>query len=61
MANELLINVSPYESRVALLENGNVVELYIERDAESSLMVTFIKAGLSKYYPVWERHLLISV
>ena len=43
MASELIINVSPYESRVALLENGNVVELYIEREAESSLIGNIYK------------------
>ena len=43
MASELIIDVSPYESRVALLENGNVVELYIEREAESSLIGNIYK------------------
>lgn len=51
MANELLINVSPFESRVALLENGNVVELYIEREAESSLIGNIYKGRVLKVLP----------
>ncbi|MGQ9921732.1 MAG: Rne/Rng family ribonuclease [Desulfobacca sp.] len=51
MANELLINVSPVESRVALLENGNVVELYIEREAESSLIGNIYKGRVIKVLP----------
>ncbi|RJR20440.1 MAG: Rne/Rng family ribonuclease [Desulfobacteraceae bacterium] len=31
MSNELVINVRPYQTRVALVENGIVVELHIER------------------------------
>ena len=31
MSEEILINVSPVETRVALVENGVVQELYIER------------------------------
>ncbi|NCO59224.1 MAG: Rne/Rng family ribonuclease [Deltaproteobacteria bacterium CG_4_8_14_3_um_filter_51_11] len=31
MSNELVINVRPYQTRVALVENGIIVELYIER------------------------------
>ena len=31
MSEELLINVSPMESRVAVLDNGVVSEVYIER------------------------------
>jgi ribonuclease G len=51
MASELIINVSPYESRVALLENGNVVELYIERDADSSLIGNIYKGRVIKVLP----------
>jgi ribonuclease G len=51
MASELIINVSLFESRVALLENGNVVELYIERDAESSLIGNIYKGRVIKVLP----------
>ena len=32
MQNEILINASPGETRVALLENGQLAELHIERE-----------------------------
>ncbi len=51
MASELIINVSPFESRVALIENGNVVELYIEREAESSLIGNIYKGRVNKVLP----------
>ena len=38
MANELLINTRPHETRVALVENGVVVELHIERKTGQELM-----------------------
>jgi hypothetical protein len=33
MTSELIINVAPWETRVALLENGTVVEFHVERAA----------------------------
>jgi ribonuclease G len=36
--NELVINARPHETRVALVENGVVVELYINRGSEQDLM-----------------------
>jgi len=38
MGNELVINARPYETRVALVENGTVVELYIKRGSEQELV-----------------------
>ena len=38
MTNELIINARSYETRVALVENGVVVELHIERDRSQELM-----------------------
>lgn len=51
MASELIINVTPFESRVALIENGNVVELYIEREADSSLVGNIYKGRVLKVLP----------
>ena len=31
MGNELVINTTSQETRIALIENGNIAELYIER------------------------------
>ncbi len=38
MINELLINAKPYETRVALLENQTVLELYVKRDLGQELV-----------------------
>jgi ribonuclease G len=38
MTNELVINARPHETRIALVENGVVVELYINRGSEQELM-----------------------
>ncbi len=38
MSKELLINVTPSETRVALIENGILQELHIEREAKSGLV-----------------------
>lgn len=38
MTNELVINARPHETRVALVENGVVVELYINRGSKQELM-----------------------
>ena len=38
MAEELLINVTPMECRVALVENGIVQELFVERAARRGLV-----------------------
>jgi len=38
MTNELVMNARPHETRVALVENGVVVELYINRGSEQELM-----------------------
>lgn len=37
MASTLLINARSYETRVALLENGQCVEVYVERHKQMSL------------------------
>jgi len=38
MTNELVINARPHETLVALVENGVVVELYVNRGSEQELM-----------------------
>jgi len=38
MTNELVINARPHETRVALVENGTVVELHIKRGSEQELV-----------------------
>ena len=38
MTNELVINARPHETRVALVENGTVVELHLKRGSEQELL-----------------------
>jgi ribonuclease G len=38
MSGELLINVTPSETRVALIENGSLQEVHIEREARRGLV-----------------------
>jgi ribonuclease G len=45
MSNELLIEVGGYETRVALLEDGKLVEIHLERHGESGVAVGNIYKG----------------
>lgn len=51
MAKEILINVAREETRVALLENGQVVEFYIERKRDASLVGNVYKGKVVKILP----------
>lgn len=51
MMSELVINATKEESRVALLEGGQVVELYIERKRDSSLVGNIYKGKIIKVLP----------
>lgn len=51
MAEELLINVTPMECRVALLDNGNVNEIYIERSAKLGLVGNIYKGTVVRVLP----------
>lgn len=51
MTSELIINVTREESRVALLEGGQVVELYIERTRDTSLVGNIYKGRVLKILP----------
>jgi ribonuclease G len=51
MTSELVINATREESRVALLEGGQVVELYIERKRGASLVGNIYKGKIIKILP----------
>jgi ribonuclease G len=51
MPSDLVINVGPGETRVALLENGTVVELYIERAGERSIAGNIYKGRVARVLP----------
>ncbi len=51
MANELIINTRPHETRVALVENGVVAELYIERKTGQELMGNIYRGRVVRVLP----------
>ncbi len=52
MAGKIIINISPEETRVALLESGNqLLELYIERKKDTSLVGNVFKGKVVKILP----------
>ena len=51
MSSEILINITPNESRVALVENGMLQEVYIERAAKRGLVGNVYKGKVSRVLP----------
>jgi len=51
MGSEILINVTREETRVGLLEGGQVVEFYIERKRDASLVGNIYKGRVVKILP----------
>ncbi|MEB3753888.1 ribonuclease G [Acinetobacter sp. MD2(2019)] len=51
MSDELLINVTPMECRVALIQNGTVNELYVERTVKRGLVGNIYKGKVVRVLP----------
>ena len=51
MANSLVINCSPHETRAALLEDGQVVELAIERRKDEGILGNIYKGRVTRVLP----------
>jgi ribonuclease G len=51
MANELIINVRPHETRVALIENGLVSELHIDRKTGHGLIGNIYRGRVARVLP----------
>lgn len=51
MLKELVVNSSPHETRVAVLENGNIAELFIERGDESNITGNIYKGRIQRVLP----------
>ncbi len=51
MSDELLINVTPMECRVALIENGTVNEMFVERSVKRGLVGNIYKAKVVRVLP----------
>jgi|GEM_PF-2080097 len=43
MGAELVINAASHETRVALIENGTIAELHIERSREKSIVGKYLQ------------------
>ncbi len=51
MSTELIVNATPQETRVAMLENNNVVEIYIDRKKERGMVGNVYKGRVIKVLP----------
>ena len=51
MANELVINTTSHETRVALIENGTIAELYIERAKVKGIVGNIYKGRVVRVLP----------
>ena len=51
MSEEILINVTPPETRVAVIENGVVQEIIIERSEKLGLVGNIYKGKVSRVLP----------
>jgi len=51
MSTELVINVAPWETRVALVENGQPVEFYLERTRERGIAGNIYKGRVVRVLP----------
>ena len=59
MAHEILVNVTPQETRVAMLEQGIVQELHVERSSARGL-VGKRTSGLGPVMPTYPQGLPIT-
>ena len=51
MYKEIVVNVTDYETRVALLEDGTIAELYIERQDEADSAGNIYKGRVQRVLP----------
>jgi ribonuclease G len=51
MASEIIVNAEPFETRVALTENGVAAELYTERESEKGIVGNIYKGRVTKVLP----------
>ena len=51
MSEEILINVTPQETRIAIVENGVLQEVYIERSRKRGLVGNIYKGRISRVLP----------
>ena len=51
MSKEMVISVNPHETRVAILEEGQLCEYYVEREREFALVGSIYKGRVTRVLP----------
>ena len=51
MSEEILMNITPMESRVALVENGVLQEIFVERDRSRGIVGNIYKGKVVRVLP----------
>src|SRR5579863_1397662 len=51
MSSEILVNVAPHETRAAVVENGVLQEIYVERTSRRGLVSNVYKGRVSRVLP----------
>src|SRR6202166_3844987 len=51
MSKELVISATPHETRVAIVEDGQLCEIYIEREKEFALVGSLYKGRVTRVLP----------
>ena len=51
MAKEMVVSANPHETRVAILEDGVVAEVFYERDRSYSLAGSIYKGRVTRILP----------
>ena len=51
MSRDLIVSSTPRETRVALLEDGGVAELFIEREAHRGIVGSIYKGRVTRVLP----------
>src|ERR1700719_4594679 len=51
MSKEVVISATPHETRVAIMEDGQLCEIYIEREKEFALVGSLYKGRVTRVLP----------
>jgi Rne/Rng family ribonuclease len=51
MSKEMVVSANPHETRVAILENGQLCEVYVEREKEFALVGSIYKGRVTRVLP----------
>src|SRR5579875_2615482 len=51
MSREMVISANPHETRVAILEEGQLCEYYVEREKEFALVGSIYKGRVTRVLP----------